>query len=653
MQHVGALESANVQTPGRLLLRAYFASQLVHPWPNSPVQQQCQPARHPRNSCSHSFLNQSEATAGCKGLSSLQQQACRQSSSTGCIAGLQPPAGSLILQNRPRSSMVCRAVSSSSSSSSSSASIMSGAQKKIMLQQQPPEEDGGAPVGASTVAGAGRLSLLLQTRSRSSSSRSSSSGRSSNMVMPSDADTSTTSGSNTHPASYGRAASADAGQLHWHARKLSGSGEGSSTEVASQQQQLPSNHGTAAQLQLQQQLPPSQEPSLQQLPQLRLQQQQHSSSSSPSRQCLTLPSSPSWTVCACCATASQHASSHAATKPVQPATPLVLLPSSSSSSSGAAAAAAALSAANAAPATATVAMASAPVSCSCRWPQPAMRPASTEQQATSSCNMWSAGGCLLTRSPCRTSWPATSAWQRSTGTRCAGVAARAPPIIRSADEVPSRLQQLSQLMGGADMQQVLALSRRCPMALGVEAALMAPRLESLCKLLQKPVEARAASSCKQHLPCSPCIPARWRSKCSGWSCSHNATLGGQRRTRAARARAVQCCSRTASNGRCGLCSWPSRGCRRSGTGMARWASPACRPSWRGVRRRCSSCTRSTGLGTTRMLQRRWRQRKQRELQQPRVAGGRIRMLVVWMRKGALPVQRCHRRLLLLEQLLSQ
>ncbi|WIA42577.1 hypothetical protein OEZ86_008555 [Tetradesmus obliquus] len=69
---------------------------------------------------------------------------------------------------------------------------------------------------------------------------------------------------------------------------------------------------------------------------------------------------------------------------------------------------------------------------------------------------------------------------------------RAPPIIRSADEVPSRLQQLSQLMGGADQQAVLALTRRCPMVLGVEAGLMAPRLEGLCKLLQRPVESEGS-----------------------------------------------------------------------------------------------------------------------------------------------------------------
>jgi hypothetical protein len=55
-------------------------------------------------------------------------------------------------------------------------------------------------------------------------------------------------------------------------------------------------------------------------------------------------------------------------------------------------------------------------------------------------------------------------------------------------QVPARLQQLSQLMGGADLQGVLALTRRCPMVLGVEAALMAPRLEALCKLLQRPLE---------------------------------------------------------------------------------------------------------------------------------------------------------------------
>lgn len=55
-------------------------------------------------------------------------------------------------------------------------------------------------------------------------------------------------------------------------------------------------------------------------------------------------------------------------------------------------------------------------------------------------------------------------------------------------QVPLRLQQLSQLMGGADQQAVLALTRRCPMVLGVEAGLMAPRLDGLCKLLQRPVE---------------------------------------------------------------------------------------------------------------------------------------------------------------------
>jgi hypothetical protein len=59
-------------------------------------------------------------------------------------------------------------------------------------------------------------------------------------------------------------------------------------------------------------------------------------------------------------------------------------------------------------------------------------------------------------------------------------------------------------MGGAELQQVLALTRRCPMVLGVEAALMASRLEALCKLLQRPAdsEVRIALFC---YCCQQCI----------------------------------------------------------------------------------------------------------------------------------------------------
>jgi hypothetical protein len=67
-------------------------------------------------------------------------------------------------------------------------------------------------------------------------------------------------------------------------------------------------------------------------------------------------------------------------------------------------------------------------------------------------------------------------------------------------QVPERLATLRQLLGGMSGQEVLAVTRRCPVVLGVHSSTLQERAQQLCRLLGRSFE-QQVRACLSVCPC--------------------------------------------------------------------------------------------------------------------------------------------------------